>query len=344
MQNPTNSDDPPEADKRRFLSDPAAYAHRPDRVDVVETHMSWIFLAGNRVFKLKKPVRYPFLDFSTLALRERAVRDELRLNRRLAPDVYLGAHPLRISPQGALTLHGEGRIVDWLVEMGRLPEDRTLAALIRDGTVQARDIDQVAELLARFYRAQPPAGIAPTDYAARFAAEHEKTATTLSDPALQLDGPRVAAMLRCFEQGFDAIRPLLEQRVRNGHVVEGHGDLRPEHVFLTDPPVIIDCLEFNFGLRSVDPFDEAVFLGLECASLGAAWVFPILHRRLTDALNDHPPPELLAFYWRYRALLRARLALLHLSEHEVRTPEKWRPMAWRYVALAEQATLRTRPE
>jgi aminoglycoside phosphotransferase family enzyme len=134
----------------------------------------------------------------------------------------------------------------------------------------------------------------------------------------------------------------MERRVEAGRIVEGHGDLRPEHVSMTDPPAIIDCLEFSLALRSVDPFEEIVFLGLDCARFGADWVFPELFRRLGEALDDRPPHELLAFHWCYRALLRARLALLHLTEPAPRTPEKWRPLAWRYIELAEEAEDRTR--
>jgi aminoglycoside phosphotransferase family enzyme len=133
----------------------------------------------------------------------------------------------------------------------------------------------------------------------------------------------------------------MDRRVAAGRIVEGHGDLRPEHVCMTDPPAVIDCLEFNPALRWVDPFEEIVFLGLDCARLGADWVFPDLLRRLSEALGDPPAQELLAFHWRYRALLRARLALLHLAEPAPRTPKKWRPLAWRYIELAEEAEHRT---
>lgn len=108
------------AEKVAFLRTPAAYPTHPRRVDVIETHMSWVFLAGDRVYKLKKPVHYPFLDFRTLASREFHCREEVRLNRRLAPHVYLGVVPLTQDHGGALALGGGGEVVDWLVEMRRL--------------------------------------------------------------------------------------------------------------------------------------------------------------------------------------------------------------------------------
>jgi aminoglycoside phosphotransferase family enzyme len=325
------------ADKVRFLADPATYPHEPPTVEVRETHMSWVFLAGDRVLKLKKPVRYPFLDFSTLALRRHFVTEEVRLNRRLAPDIYLGARSLTLRRDGALALDGPGRVIDWLVEMRRLPEDRFLDRMIEAGLATTAVIGRVADMLAAFYHELPPAEIGPGDYAARFAAEHAETARVLGDPAFALDGTRVAGLIDRMNGALEAVRPAMDRRVAAGRIVEGHGDLRPEHVCMTDPPAVIDCLEFNPALRSVDPFEEIVFLGLDCARLGAGWVFPQLLRRLSETLGDQPPQDLLAFHWRYRALLRARLALLHLAEPAPRTPERWRPLAWRYIELAEEA-------
>lgn len=335
--------EPTEADKVVFLSRPEIWPHRPDAVDVVETHMSWVFLAGDRVFKLKKPIRTPFLDFSTRALREASVAEELRLNRRLAPGVYLGATILRVGPSGGLALGGKGRIVDRLVRMRRLPETSTLKTLIEERRGGPGDLAPLCRVLGEFYRGLSPARMELDAYAERFEREHAETKRVLADPALAFDGPDVARSLTGFETAMAAVRPFLGARVRAGRIVEGHGDLRPEHVFLTDPPVVIDCLEFNRDLRLVDPFDEIAFLGLESARIGADWVLPCLTDCIGNALRDRPDPALMAFYWRYRALLRARIALLHLKEPVLRDPGKWRPLARRYLALAEEADLRFRP-
>ncbi len=324
----------PVGDKVRFLSDPGIYSHGPAEVEIVETHMSWVFLAGPRVFKLKKPVHYDFLDFSTLEKRALAVRDEVDLNRRLASDIYAVPRPLVMGPEGRLSLDAPGGpVVEWLVEMRRLPEACNLERMIAGGELTPAHVGQVAGVLRGFYRALPPAKIAPEDYAAQFAAEFAKTRAVLSDPALALGAPELDAALAAYDRAYDAAHPLLLRRAEEGQVVEGHGDLRPEHVFLTDPPVIIDCLEFNRALRLVDPLDEIAFLGMECAKLGPEWVAGALCRGLGVALGD-PPPVLAEFYWRYRALLRARLALLHLVVQPERTPWKWRPQARDYVALS----------
>jgi aminoglycoside phosphotransferase family enzyme len=299
--------------------------------------MAWVFLAGPRVFKMKKPVRYPFLDFSTLAARRHVVAEEIRLNRRLAPTVYRGATPLTREAGGSLAFAGPGPAVEWLVEMNRLPEDRMLDRLLECGVAGADATSKVGAVLVGFYAALPRQTLRGEDYVRRFEEEHERTAEILCDPHVAFDGTRVASVLHAFERSLAEGRPLLAARADGGRIVEGHGDLRPEHVCLLDPPVIIDCLEFDRRMRLVDPFDEAVFLGLESARLGADRVLPDLLAILEAGLGERPPPPVLRFYWQYRALLRARLALLHLAEARVRTPGKWRPQAWRYVELAEKA-------
>jgi len=336
------SGDPSIERKVAVLSAPDAYPHAPERVDVEETHMAWVFLAGDRVYKMKKPVRYAFLDFSTAAARAHFVAEEIRLNRRLAPTVYLGAVALTLEADGTLRFAGAGRAVEWLVEMRRLPGERMLDRMVAAGAIDSQQIERLAARLIAFYRGLGAVEIAPEAYLQRFADQHAETRAVLTDPQFSLDGRRVAAVLDGFEQALAAMRPALEERVRAGRIVEGHGDLRPEHVCLCDPLAIIDCLEFDRSLRLVDPFDEIAFLGLECGRIGADWILPLLRRRLSAGLEDPIPDALLALYWRYRALLRARLALLHLSEPDPRQPEKWRPLAWRYIGLAEAAAVRTR--
>jgi aminoglycoside phosphotransferase family enzyme len=341
-RNLINTSGPGLRDKLRFLSDPATYPDAEGDVEAIETHMSWVFLTGNRVYKLKKPVKYSFLDFRTLEKRKQDVEDEIRLNSRLSPDVYLGMRTLRQAADGSLSLNEQGTIVDWLVEMRRLPEERTLEALMAKGEVTRADIRRVVEVLSEFYRSLPPADITADALIGRFEDEHAETAAVLSDPKMEMNSYRVAEVLRAFDASFDAARPLLRDRIAAGRIVEGHGDLRPEHIFLTDPLEIIDCLEFSRRLRTLDPFEEITFLGLEAAQMGVGWVHGALCDGLSAALQDEVPPQLLAFYWRYRALLRARLALVHLSEPRVRKPAKWRPLARHYITLAEEADVRFR--
>lgn len=324
-------------DKVSFLRTREAYDNRPPSVQVKETHMSWVFIAGNRVYKLKKPVHFPFLDFRTLEARENNCREEVRLNCRLAPDVYLSVVSLAVDKKGQLSIGRRGEIVDWLVEMRRLPDELMLDQAIRRHTIEhdgSGRLDAVADLLIGFYRACPPIEISASTYVEQFAREHAINEAVLCDPRFKLDGAEVADVVARVRRGIEE-GAMLKDRVKQGLIVEGHGDLRPEHVCLSDPPVIIDCLEFSRAFRLVDPFDELTFLTLECELLDGGWVGEHIMKRCAGALDDHPAQPLLDFYWAYRACLRARIALAHLLEPNPRTPEKWVPLARRYLQLAK---------
>lgn len=330
-------------EKVAFLSSPAAYPETARDVEVRETHMSWVFLAGDHVYKLKKPVKYPFLDFSTLGAREADCSEEIRLNRRLAPGVYLGLIPLTLKADGTLVLDGKGETVDWLVMMRRLPDDRMLDNAIAQGTVTRDQIGKVAEVLAHFYRDIDPADVSPEEYVGQFAREQAKNHSLLTDERFDLPQAILNTVLGNIEGVITDEPGLLMKRVRDGRIVDGHGDLRPEHICLSEPPVIIDCLEFNRAFRLVDPFDELAFLSMECEQLGVPWIGEILTSRCAELLGDEPSERLLAFYTAYRACLRARLALAHLLEPDIRDPEKWRPLAGAYLAIAERACVTLRP-
>ncbi len=323
-------------DKVAFLRRPSAYATEA-RVDVRETHMSYVFLTDAEAYKLKRPVRYPFLDFSTLAARERHCRAEVELNRRLAPDVYLDVVPLTRASDGALALGGAGTVVDWLVRMRRLPAGRMLDALIPARRLEARDLAPLAEILAEFYASAPRAGITAAEDLALLAHEHEQNMDVLRLPRFALAATELAAIDAAIRRFLEQRRELLAARVAAGRVIEGHGDLRPEHVCLTDPPRVIDCLEFNRELRLVDWADEIAFLGLECALLGAPWVGAALHAPIAARLGDDVPPTLTGFYTALRACLRARLAVAHLLEPDPRDGARWLPRARAYLRAAHEA-------
>jgi aminoglycoside phosphotransferase family enzyme len=319
-------------EKAALLARPAIYGMGVATVQTVETHMSLLFLAGPTVYKLKKPVVYPFLDFSTLAARERNCRDELRLNRRLAPDVYLGLSTITREADGSLALDGGGEVVDWLVRMRRLPDGQTLDRLIAAGTLTADQVDAVAGVLARFYAGAERGHLAASQYVEQLRSEHAVNRAVLGgfDDGLARD------LLDEAQRFLDEEQALLHARVTTGRIVDGHGDLRPEHVWLATPPLVIDCLEFNERLRQVDPFDEISYLGLECARLGAGWIGRRLLQALSVALNDAVDPRLPRFYARYRACIRARLALAHLAEPSPREPERWQPLARAYLRLGRE--------
>lgn len=327
------ADEPTLDQKVGFLSQTSAYSHAVADVVRRETHMSWIFLAGDRVFKLKKPVRFPYLDFSSLARREAACRAELTLNRRLAPDVYLELAPLTVTARG-LSIGGEGSVMDWLVVMRRLDESQTLEHAILEHRLEPWQLDRLAAALVRFYRRAARLFLSPAVYLDDWRESLLYNRRVLLEPRLGLPAGLVRKIDRVQRRFLSSRSAVLTGRVRRRDIVDGHGDLRPEHIWLGDPVKIIDCLEFNPRLRAVDPFDEIAFLSLECERLGAAWAGDYVRRRVARGLRDGLSEELFLFYRCHRATLRARLAIAHLLEPDPRTPEKWPRMARAYLRIA----------
>jgi aminoglycoside phosphotransferase family enzyme len=242
--------------------------------------------------------------------------------------------PIRIDKSGRLSLEGSGEIVDWLVKMRRLPAERTLGHAIAHRTVRPAELRRVVAALARFYRGAPKARIAKNSYRRRFEANIRTNRSELSKPRWRLP---IELVRKATEAQLAFLRRrsrLLDARVRDRRIVEAHGDLRPEHVYLGPKPVITDCLEFNRAFRILDPADELAYLALECEMLGDAET----GRRLLDLYDalsgDRPPDPLLRFYMSERACLRAKLAIWHLKDRTLRHRAKWRRKALHYLRLA----------
>jgi aminoglycoside phosphotransferase family enzyme len=303
----------------------------------IETHMSWVVVGETDVLKLKKPIRYPPVDYTGIEARERNARQELRQNRRLAPDIYLGLLALQWHG-GVLSAVPEGyrspahQTIDWAVVMRRLPQGRMLDEVIRCGALAPPDFDALLRVLVPFYRDAVRAKVDEGEYVARLHHGLALSFGVLARPELVL--PRVSELFERMNDAMAANEGLLRARVAEGRIVEGHGDLRPEHICLVDPPIVFDALEFDSRLSEVDPFDELCFLGLECHLAGDASLGALLRARMAAALCDTPPPALLRLYTAKNALMRARLSAAHLLEPHPRLPEKWLPQAARYLKQA----------
>jgi aminoglycoside phosphotransferase family enzyme len=321
--------------KVAFLKNPAAYPFPVRDIITRETHMSFVFLAGDKAFKLKKPVRFPYLDFSTLSRREMACRAELALNRRLASDVYLDVVALTRSNDG-LAIGGPGEIIDWLIVMRRLDENETLENAILTEKLTRGNLDQLMTTLAGFYRRARAIFISPNIHVWNWRVSLALNTRVLLNPDLGLPAGLVRRIDRAQRQFLSQRSGLIAQRVRSRHVVDGHGDLRPEHIWLLDSMRIIDCLEFNPTFRAVDPLDEIAFLSVECERLGSVWVGQYIKRLAIQAFGDGESEELFTFYRCYRATLRARLAIAHMLEPNPRTPEKWPRQARSYLQIGAE--------
>lgn len=334
----------PVGDKVAFLTG------MPGVVQVIETHMAFVFLTADLAFKLKKPVSFGYFDHRTLAARATACTEEVRLNRVLAGDIYLGTVPLVLSETG-LAFGGDGPVVDgpvvdgpgvdgpvvdWLVQMRRLPADRMLDALImaRQASPSQAEVVAVLAHLARFYRRQqtspPPAGL----YLAHLQREQAVNSENLHQMARFLPEIPLARVTTDLEDRVARMSSEIAVREKAGLVVEGHGDLRPEHVCLTDPPVIFDRVETALELRVIDVFDEVGYLAAECALLGRPDLGVCLMRGLAEAGFAPPSPDLQTTFAMFRVVTRARLALDHLRDPSPRTPDKWPARARVYLTEA----------
>jgi aminoglycoside phosphotransferase family enzyme len=320
--------------KVTFLETSAAYAERPSRVERVETHFSWVFLADRHVYKLKKPLRGEGFDFSSSEARRRNAEAEVRLNRRLARDVYLGVVPLTLEAGRDLAIAGSGVAIDWLVKMVRLPAGRMLDHRLTCEDWHRADIYALADRLARFFATARRVNIPPPVYLARIRAECRDSRHALQSsggPELRHTAQYVVRRIEAFVYSR---KYLLLQRLDEGRLVEGHGDLRPEHICLGPVPQIIDCLEFRADLRFLDPIHELAFLTMECERMATHSIGRVLFRRYSLRTNDYPAPVLINFYKAIGALIRARIAILHLQESPVRDPAKWPKRAGKYLRIA----------
>jgi aminoglycoside phosphotransferase family enzyme len=324
------------AEKVAFLGSRESFPEHTTRVQIVETHMSFVFLTDEHAYKLKKPVRFKLLNLATLEDRKRNCEAELAGNRRLAPGVYLGAVPLGMSESGGLVFDRGSRIVDWLVKMRRLPAERMLDHLISRGRVHPADVRRVAETLAAFYRQAARSGMGEEEYGRRFVEDIEEIGRELGAlspiPKARIQAVRDSLL------GFVAHPSrTLGARARESRIVDAHGDLRPEHVCLLEQPVVIDFLEFAASLRLLDPADELSFLAVECEIAGGpAFIEPVLFETYSELTGDRPAPALRRFYQAYRAFLRAKITIWHLTDPVIADPEKWISRTGGYLRAAER--------
>lgn len=323
-------------DKVCLLRRPDSYPERPSAIEAIQSHMSWVFLTERHAYKLKKPVRYSYLDYSTIEARRANCAAEVRLNRRFAPQVYLGVVPLNVDPSGHLRLGGEGQPCDWLVKMVRLPAESSLEAQIERSAVDEDQLQQAIRLLARVYRTAAPAHLTPEAYRARCRNDVGENLAALTDPAFELSSDLPQVVARAQERFLQSRAGLFDARVEAGRIVEGHGDLRPEHVYLLDPPIFMDCLEFNRELRLLDPVDELAYLAIECHRLGAPHLGDIVLETYGADTGDRAPESLIDFYASARAILRAKLAIWHLKDEHRPDAEKWRARTMRYLYIAAE--------
>ncbi|WP_372718814.1 AAA family ATPase [Immundisolibacter sp.] len=309
------TDPRPSARWRRMLEALAdTLAREVGPVSVIETHISAVLLTTERAYKLKKPVRLGFLDFTRLSQRRHFCREELRLNRRLAPDIYLAVRPVTGSVN-APRLGGSGRTIDYAVEMRRFPQKALFDRLLAHGALESTHLDALADCIAEFHQRLPPAADdSPYGRPGDIARAARDNFTALRAGAGTRKHARLDRLAAWSEAEFRRRRTLLVRRRIDGRVREGHGDLHLGNiVWLDDRPVPFDGIEFDPALRWQDVHSELAFLTMDLARRGR----PDLARRVRDRYlqgsGDYSGVPLIHYFEVYRALVRAKVARLRAA-------------------------------
>ena len=313
-----------------LLSRADAYPHAVEDVVHVQTHISHVFLAGAFVYKLKKAVTFPFLDFGTAAARERYCREEVRLNRRLAAPVYLDVLPIT-DDGGRLRLNGDGSPIDWVVRMRRLPAERGLAHLLADQSFDGPGaMRRLAVHMAKFHASAPVvAGGDSEGLLAAWTANLDGVRPMIGELLTAAEFAILADFGRTYVVHHDAI---LRARVDRGHVRDGHGDLRVDHVYVLDEPLpplpdapevpvgfqVVDCIEFSPAFRAVDVAADLSFLAMELEAMDRPDCARALVDAYAEAAGDTLVPALVPFHACHRAVVRGKVDGLTTADGEAK--------------------------
>jgi uncharacterized protein len=323
-----------------FLLEPHSYPRRPKRVGLKQTHSSYVFLAAPFAYKIKKPVNFGFLDFSTLEKRRYFSEREITLNRRLCPTVHLGVVPISLH-QGRLAFGPFDEIVEYAVKMRKLEDRYFMLRLLKKGQVGTQELDRLISTLKTFYEAQNPT----EEVTAWGRIEKLKISTdenfrqtedfigfTISRPAFET--------IRFYTDNFYLRNAeLFESRIREQRIRDCHGDLHLEHIHISPATVsIYDCIEFNDRFRYIDVANDVAFLAMDLDFHGQTDLSRQFTGRIIEALNDQGMVRLMDFYKCYRAYVRGKVESFHQGApglHE-RERKDSRVRAERYFRLALQ--------
>jgi len=320
------------------LLKPQAYPHKPQKIELVQTQMSFIFLTGEYVYKVKKPVNLGYLDYTTLEKRHFFCRQELELNRRLCPDVYLAVIPI-VEEKGELRIEGQGKAIEYAVKMKKLPGERMMDVLLSQGQVTPEMVARVAEKLADFHKKaqtnQEIGAFGKLDIIRHNCDEN----FAQTEKYIGLTIPRAKyELIRGYTDSFiNGNADLFEKRVSEGRIRDCHGDLHAAHVCFTDEICIYDCIEFNDRFRYCDVASELAFLAMDLDRYQQAGLSLYLVNTYVELSHDEELLKLLSFYKCYRAYVRGKVESFKLDDPLISQSEKAKALesARTYFQLAE---------
>ena len=325
------------------LRDPACYPHPVSQVHLVETHISWVLLAGRYAYKIKKSVDLGFLDFTDLAARRFYCEEEIRLNRRLAPQLYLDVVSISGSPQSPVL--GPGPALEYAVRMRRFAASRQMDRMLARALVTPAHIDRLAATIARFHAGLPPAATdAPFGTAEAIRAPAEQNFQQLRPLLPRAEQPLLDAVRVASERHYAACAPWFEQRRQQGCIRECHGDLHLGNiVVLRDQPTPFDGIEFNANLRWIDVMNETAFLVMDLLQRQRA---DLAYRYLNGYLEqcgDYAGLRVLRYYLAYRATVRAKIGAISMSQVRATPDAAMLDDCRAYLQLADRCLAPSRP-
>ncbi len=320
------------------LVTPQAYPHRPQKIELVQTQMSFVFLTGDYVYKVKKPVNLGFLDYTTLEKRLFFCHQELELNRRLCPDVYLAVVPI-VEDSTEIRVEGEGNPIEYAVKMRQLPQDRMMDVLLLNGHVTKEMIAEVAQRLAVFHegaRTSPEiATFGKLDVIRQNTDENFNQTEKYIGISIP---PAKYKRIKSYTENFiNSNSSLFHKRVKEGKVRDCHGDLHAAHICFTDDICIYDCIEFNDRFRYSDVASEIAFLAMDLDRYQRADLSQHMINAYVKLSHDEELLKLLNFYKCYRAYVRGKVESFKLDDPYISEEEKAKVLtvAQRYFELAE---------
>ncbi|PYI96416.1 MAG: phosphotransferase [Verrucomicrobia bacterium] len=319
-----------------FLESPGSHPHRPAEVRLMQTHISWVFIAPPFVFKVKKPVNFGFLDFCTLEKRRHFCQREVDLNRRLCPEVYLAVVPIYKSGSG-FSFRAEGEIAEYSVKMRELPHGWFLSELLAKGLVGEKEIDRVISRLHRFYQSETPSAEVEQW------GTPEKLKISTDENFVQVEpfigrtiSPLAFETVRHFtNQFYAANEKLFCERIEQHRILDCHGDLHLDHVHLSpEATTIFDCIEFNDRFRFLDIANDLAFLAMDFDFEGRSDLGNLLLRNAAREFHDAGMLKVTNFYKCYRAFVRGKVESIQAMEKETTNPQEHEKQAARYFRLA----------
>ncbi len=301
---------------------PEAYGEDPGNIELVQTHISFVFLTSNFAYKVKKAVNLGFLDFTTLEKRRFFCEKELKLNRRLCRDMYLEVVP--INKAGDVKIKGAGETVEYAVKMRRIPQEKMMSKLLEENKVDDGLVDRIAQIIAEFHvKAETNSRISEfgslstieTNWKENYDQTEEFIGKTISSEEFELIRNRINNFIT-------QNAPVFEKRVREGRVRDCHGDIHSGNIFVTNGIYIFDAIEFNDRFRYSDVASDAAFLAMDLDHKEQADMSDFFVKKYVEYSGDQELTKLLPFYKCYRAYVRGKVTSFKLKDSNISNKDK----------------------